>query len=164
MDITIIVAIAENNAIGKNNELLWHISGDLKRFKEITTGHPVIMGRNTYISLPKRPLVNRKNIVISHIHEEDCKNFEGAEVVSSIEEALKIADQNGENFIIGGGMIYKEFMPIANKIYLTLVHKEYDADTFYPEINNKEWDTLYKEEHPEHDPPFSYLTLIRKQN
>jgi dihydrofolate reductase len=163
MNFTIIVAIAENNAIGKNNDLLWHISGDLKRFKEITTGHPVIMGKNTYLSLPKRPLVNRRNIVISSMNEEARKSLEGAEVAGSIDEAVKIADPNGENFIVGGGMIYKEFMPLANKIYLTIVHRSYDADVFFPQINYEEWKVAEKEEHLEHDPPFSYLTLVRKQ-
>ncbi|MDR2010105.1 MAG: dihydrofolate reductase [Bacteroidales bacterium] len=163
MNISIIVAIAENNAIGKNNDLLWHISGDLKRFKEITTGHPVIMGRNTYLSLPKRPLPNRKNIVITSTPEDYKKLFQGAEVVGNIEEAIAIADKTGENFIIGGGMIYKEFLPVANKLYLTIVHRNYDADVFFPEINYDEWEITDKEEHLEHEPPFTYLTLIKKE-
>jgi len=160
MDFTIIVAIAKNNAIGKNNDLLWHISGDLKRFKEITTGHTVIMGSNTYLSLPKRPLPNRRNIVISKRIPDN--NFEGATVVKNIEEAIKVADPGKENFIIGGGMIYNEFMPLSNKIYLTLVERDYDADTFFPQINYDEWEITDREEHPENDPPFSYLTLIKK--
>ena len=159
MDITIIVAIAENNAIGKNNDLLWHISGDLKRFKQFTSGHTIIMGRRTYLSLPKRPLPNRRSVVISDIPKEF---IEGVEVVSSIEDAIKTADKEKENFIIGGGMVYKQFLPIANKIYLTLVHKSYEADVFFPEINYDEWDIVDTEEHKEHDPPFSYLTLKRK--
>ncbi len=159
MDITIIVAIAENNAIGKNNDLLWHISGDLKRFKEITTGHTIIMGRKTYLSLPKRPLPNRRSIVISDIANECIPDVD---VVDSIENAMKIADKDKENFIIGGGMVYKQFLPLANKIYLTVVHKEYDADIYFPEINYEDWEIQNKEEHLEHEPPFSYLTLIKK--
>jgi len=159
MDITIIVAIAENNAIGKNNDLLWHISGDLKRFKQFTSGHTIIMGRRTYLSLPKRPLPNRRSVVISDIPKEF---IEGVEVVSSIEDAIKTADKEKENFIIGGGMVYKQFLPIANKIYLTLVHKSYEADVFFPEIDYSEWEITDKEEHLEHEPPFSYLTLKRK--
>lgn len=159
MNITIIVAIAENNAIGKNNDLLWHISGDLKRFKEITTDHTIIMGRRTYLSLPRRPLPNRRSVVISDIPKE-C--IEGVEVVSSIEDALKVADKEKENFIIGGGMVYKQFLPLANKIYLTVVHKNYEADVFFPEIDYGVWEITEKEEHLEHDPPFSYLTLVRK--
>ncbi|MDD2635197.1 MAG: dihydrofolate reductase [Bacteroidales bacterium] len=159
MDITIIVAIAENNAIGKNNDLLWHISGDLKRFKEITTGHTIIMGRKTYLSLPKRPLPNRRSIVISDIANECIPNVD---VVDSIENVLKIADKEKENFIIGGGMVYKQFLPLANKMYLTVVHKEYDADVYFPEINFEDWEIQNKEEHLDHEPPFSYMTLIKK--
>jgi dihydrofolate reductase len=159
MNITIIVAIAENNAIGKNNDLLWHISGDLKRFKEITTGHTIVMGRKTYLSLPKRPLPNRRSIVISDIPNECIPDVE---VVDSIEKAVEIFDNNKENFIIGGGMIYRQFLPLANKLYLTVVHKNYEADVFFPEIDYTEWAITEKEEHLEHDPPFSYLTLVRR--
>ena len=159
MNITIIVAISENNAIGKNNDLLWHISGDLKRFKEITTGNTIVMGRKTYLSLPKRPLPNRRNIVISDIPNECISDVE---VVDSIEKAIKIFDKDKESFIIGGGMIYRQFLPLANKIYLTVVHKNYEADVFFPEIDYTEWEITEKEEHLEHDPPFSYLTLNRK--
>ncbi len=160
MEITIIVAIAENNAIGKNNDLLWHISEDLKRFKRITTGHTIIMGRKSYLSLPKRPLPNRRNIVISSTMAKE--DIEGLEVVSSIEEAISKADKDKENFIIGGGLIYKEFMPLANKIYLTIVHREYEADVFFPEIDYNEWDIIDKEEHKDNNLPFTYLTLVRK--
>ncbi|MDR2834957.1 MAG: dihydrofolate reductase [Bacteroidales bacterium] len=157
MKISIIVAIAKNNAIGRNNELLWHISGDLKRFKKITTDHIVIMGRNTYLSLPNHPLPNRRNIVISHIPEEDKLNFIAAEVVANLEEALLIADKENENFIIGGGMIYKQFLPIANKLYLTQVYQEYEADTFFPEIDFAQWNEISREDHFDMNPPFSYL-------
>lgn len=156
MDFTIIVAIAENYGIGKNNDLLWHISGDLKRFKKITTGHTIIMGRKTFFSLPKGALPNRRNIVITDCPEDCCP---GAEIVSSIEEAIKIADKDKENFIIGGGMIYEQFMPLANKMYLTIVHKEFDADVFFPEINYDEWKIIEEEKHLDHNPPFSYLTM-----
>lgn len=159
MSFTIIVAIAKNNAIGKNNDLLWHISGDLKRFKEITSGHTVIMGRKTFFSLPKGALPNRRNIVITDCSDDCCP---GAEKVSSIEEAIHVCDPEAENFIIGGGMIYKQFLPIADKIYLTVVNKIYDADVFFPEINNDEWTFETEAEHPEHDPPFDYLILKRK--
>lgn len=163
MEISIIVAIGKKNAIGKDNKLLWHLSGDLKRFKEITMNHSVIMGRNTYLSLPKHPLVNRRNIVISHIAEEDIKNFIGAEVVSNINEALEKVAAENEVFIIGGAMIYKEFYPLADKLYLTLVHQSYDADTFFPEIDYNDWNLVSKEEHLEHEPAFSYLILKRKE-
>jgi len=160
MSFTIIVAIAKNNAIGKNNDLLWHISGDLKRFKQITTGNTLIMGRRTFFSLPNGALPNRRNIVITDCPEDCCP---GAELVQSIEEAIRVCDTDKENFIIGGGMIYTQFLPIADKIYLTQVHKDYEADVFFPEINYTDWDTIIEAEHPEHDPPFSYLVLSRKK-
>lgn len=156
---TIIVAIAQNYAIGKDNDLLWHISGDLKRFKKITTGHTVIMGRKTFFSLPNGALPNRRNIVITDCPNDCCP---GAVIVDSIEQAVQIADTDKENFIIGGGMIYNQFMNIANKIYLTVVHKDYDADVFFPEIDYEEWTVTEEEAYPNHEPPFTYLTLIRK--
>jgi dihydrofolate reductase len=159
MSLTIIVAIAKNNAIGKNNDLLWHISGDLKRFKQITSGHAVIMGRRTFFSLPNGALPNRRNIVITDCPEDCCP---GAEKVASIEEAISICNSNEENFIIGGGMIYAQFLPIADKIYLTVVDRDYDADVFFPEINYNEWAIETEAEHPENDPPFKYLILRRR--
>lgn len=143
-NISIIVAIASNNAIGKNNELLWHLSDDLKRFKKITTGHKIIMGRNTYLSLPNGALPNRKNVVISDRKGEE---FEGCEMAYSIEEALANVKEDEEAFIIGGGMIYKQFLPHARKLYLTRVNKEFDADTFFPEINFDEWIEIERTRH-----------------
>ncbi len=134
--LSIIVAIAENNAIGKDNQLLWHISEDLKRFKQITSGHKIIMGRNTYLSLPKRPLPNRTNIVISDIPGE---SFEGTITINSVEEALVLVKPDEEAFIIGGAMVYKQFIPLADKLYLTIVKKYFEADAFFPEIDYNEW-------------------------
>lgn len=159
MSISIIVAIAQNHAIGKNNDLLWHISGDLKRFKQITSGKAIIMGRRTFFSLPNGALPNRRNIVITDCDTDCCP---GAEIVSSIEEAVSLFDTENENFIIGGGLIYKQFMPLADKIYLTVVHRDYDADVFFPEIDYNKWNVEIESEHPEHDPPFSYLILTKK--
>ena len=138
-NISIIVAIAENNAIGKDNRLLWRLSDDLKRFKKITTGHKVIMGRNTFLSLPNGPLPGRTNVVIT---DRESETFEGCLMAHSIEEALADVQENEEAFIIGGGMIYKQFLPHANKLYLTLVHKQLEGDTFFPEINYDEWKEL----------------------
>jgi dihydrofolate reductase len=160
--ISIIVAIAENYAIGKDNQLLWHLSEDLKRFKRITSGNTIIMGRNTYLSLPKRPLPNRTNVVISDIPEE---HFEGAETVGSIEESMKYCSAENECFIIGGGSIYKQFMPMANKLYITKVHREFEADTFFPEINDEDW-LLMEESEIQIDEnnslQYSFLTYQRK--
>lgn len=159
MKINIIVAVAENNAIGKNNQLLWHISDDLKRFKKLTLGKTVLMGRLTYYSLPNGALPNRRNIVITDCSSDCCP---GAEKVSSIKEALNILANEDEIFIIGGGMIYKQFLPLADKIYLTKVHKTYDADVYFPEIDMSQWKIIEEEDHLENDPPYSYLTLEKR--
>lgn len=156
--ISIIVAIAKNYAIGKNNELLWHISEDLKRFKRLTTGHQVIMGKRTYESLPVRPLKNRTNIVIT---DNPGEVFDGCITVYSIDEALAYCNEKEESFIIGGGSVYRQFLPLANKLYLTWVDKEFEADTFFPEIDFSEWKLSEKEEHFSESPnDFSYTFLI----
>jgi len=130
--IKIIVATSKNKVIGSNNELIWKLSSDLKRFKELTTGHPVVMGRKTYESIG-RPLPNRRNIIITRNSEYEV---EGCETVSSLEEALLLT--NNDCFIIGGGEIYKQSLEVADKIYLTLVHKDFEGDTTFPELG-KEW-------------------------
>jgi len=160
-NISIIVAIAENFAIGKNNELLFHLPNDLKRFKQITLGNPVIMGRNTLLSLPNGPLKNRRNIVISDIPGD---SFDGCEITNSIDGAIELVKNETEAFIIGGGMIYRQFFPLAGKLYLTLVHKPFDADVFFPEVVYNEWNVTFREDHYDetNDFNFSYINLIRK--
>jgi len=133
--IKIIVATSKNKVIGNNNELIWKLSSDLKRFKELTTGHPVVMGRKTYESIGK-PLPNRRNIIITRNLEYEVNGFE---VVSSLEEALLLT--NNDCFIIGGGEIYKQSLEVADKIYLTIVHKDFEGDTTFPELG-KEWATI----------------------
>jgi dihydrofolate reductase len=133
--VKIIVAMSKNRVIGNNNELIWKLSSDLKRFKELTTGHPVVMGRKTYESIGK-PLPNRRNIIITRNLEYEVN---GCEVVSSLEEALLLT--NNDCFIIGGGEIYKQSLEVADKIYLTLVHKDFEGDTTFPELG-KEWATI----------------------
>ncbi len=155
--ITMIVAVAENGAIGKDNNLLWHISGDLKRFKAITTGHSIIMGRKTYLSFPKRPLPDRKNIILT----TRDNTYEGAFTAKNIEQALALCDSD-EVFIIGGESIYRQFLPMTTKIYLTRVHRSYEADTFFPTLNMDEWETIETEEHLDGEPPFTYITLRKK--
>lgn len=157
-NISIIVAIARNYAIGRNNELLWHIPADLKRFKKITTGHQVIMGRLTYLSLPLRPLPNRRNIVITNVPGE---YFEGCVTVRSIEEALALCNETEESFIIGGGSVYSQFLPFCNKLYLTVVDKDFEADTFFPHIDLIQWKLIEKEDHFSDDSTgFNYSFLI----
>lgn len=141
--ISIIVAIAENFAIGKNNDLLWHIPEDLKRFKKITTGHKVIMGKKTYLSLPVRPLRNRENIVIT---DNPGDVFEGCTVVYSLAEAIEKCSAGEENFIIGGASIYQQFLPCTDRLYLTWVHKKFEGDVFFPAIDFKEWQIISQED------------------
>jgi dihydrofolate reductase len=142
-NISIIVAIAENRAIGKDNRLLWHLPDDLKRFKKLTTGHTLIMGRNTFLSLPNGALPNRRHIVISDIPGE---LFSQCEMAGSVEEAVQMAGTDNECFVIGGGMVYAQFLPVAGKLYLTQVHESFEADTFFPEIDFSQWKTLATEE------------------
>ncbi|MDA3928499.1 MAG: dihydrofolate reductase [Prolixibacteraceae bacterium] len=159
-NISIIVAIAQNFAIGKNNDLLFHLPNDLKRFKAITTGKTIIMGRNTLLSLPKWPLPNRRHVVISDNPEDQ---FEGCEMASSVEEAIKLVKTDDEAFIIGGGMVYRQFYPLAGKLYLTLVHKDFDANVFFPEIDYTQWKEENREDHfdEKNDFSYSYLDLLR---
>jgi len=159
--ISIIVAVDANNGIGKDNDLLTFIPGDLKRFKEITTGHPVIMGRKTLESLPKGPLPNRTNIIITGSETK----FDGCVTVNSIQEAIDACPEGEESFIIGGGKIYEQFLPIADKLYLTVVEKEFEADTFFPEINFDNWKLESKEAYSPGEKTefgFSYQNYIRK--
>jgi len=155
-NIAIIVAIAKNFAIGKNNDLLFHLPDDLKRFKKITSGHAVIMGKKTLFSLPKGPLPNRRNIVISDIPGE---TFKGCETVYSIAEAVEVVKDEQIAFVIGGGMIYRQFYPIAGKLYLTLAHKNFEADTFFPEINFEEWRELSREDLFDEKNNFNYSNI-----
>src|SRR5271165_6767188 len=129
MKISIVVAISENHVTGKDNKLLWHLPNDLKHFKEITTGHTVIMGRKTYDSVGK-PLPKRRNIIITR----QPITIEGCEVVNSIEAALVLCKDENEVFIVGGAEIYKQSIKLTDRIYLTIVHKKFEGDSFFPEI------------------------------
>lgn len=135
MTLSIVVATDENGAIGKDNRLLWHLPADLKRFKALTTGHSIIMGRKTYESIGK-PLPNRRNMVITR---QSGLKIEGAEVVHSLTEALVLCKNEAEVFIIGGAEIFQQALPLTRQIYLTIVHHSFPADTFFPEINSNEW-------------------------
>jgi len=141
--ISIIVAIADNYAIGRNNDLLWHIPEDMKRFKKLTTGHTVIMGKKTYESLPRKPLSNRINIVVT---DEPKDNFDQCIMAISIEDALNKSDPSDENFVIGGASIYGQFLPFSDRMYITWVHKSFDADVFFPEIDFSEWRIISDED------------------
>jgi dihydrofolate reductase len=160
--ISIIVAIAENYAIGKNNELLWHIPEDMKHFRRITSGHKIIMGKRTYESLPVRPLRDRTNIVISDLAGD---SYDGCLMAYSVEEAIQLCHPDEECFVIGGGMVYRQFMPLADKLYITWVHREFDADTFYPAIDPAEWEETERIEGRDDTPGFKYsfATYIRRK-
>lgn len=135
MSVSMIAAVGKNLELGKNNNLIWHFKEDMKFFKDTTMGHTVVMGRKTFESLPKA-LPGRKNIVISSNAQYQAQ---GATVVTSVEEALQIAD-NEEIFVIGGGKIYAEFLPYADKLYLTEIDAECeDADTYFPKFNKSEY-------------------------
>lgn len=143
MKISLIVAVAEDRAIGDKGNLLWHLSSDLKRFKAITTGYTIIMGRKTYDSLPNGALPNRRNIVISR----QLKSLKDAEVYSDIDEALKATSDEDIVYIIGGGEIYKKTFPRADELHITLVHKSYpEADTRFPEWKLTDWNILKQEQ------------------
>lgn len=161
-NLSIIVAITQDFGIGINNDLLIHIPGDLKRFKEITTGHTVIMGRKTLMSLPKWPLVNRRNVVLTT--DKNAK-FDGCDVYNSTGDVLDAIKDEKEAFIIGGGKVYETFLPHVEKLYLTIVHKSIDADTYFPKIDREEWDEIDRVDIAEGekcDFAFSYVTLIKK--
>ena len=153
--ISIIVAIAENYAIGKKGDLLCHMPADLKHFKEITSGHTVLMGERTFLSLPKHPLPNRRNIVLTDVKG---KTFEGAETVYSIDEMVNCINGDEEALVIGGGMVYRQMMERADKLYITHIHHSWsDADTFFPEIDPAIWKQLSAERHSADDKnPYDY--------
>jgi len=161
MIVSIIVAVAENGVIGSDNRLIWHIPGDLKRFKSITMGHPIVMGRKTFESIGK-PLPGRTNVIISR-----NKNYEagGCLVYSSLEVALHELRHEKEIFIIGGGEIYRQALPVAQKLYLTKIHQSFPGDTFFPEINPGDWKINFEETIPADGKlPFSYSNLNLERN
>ncbi|TYB78288.1 dihydrofolate reductase [Bizionia myxarmorum] len=160
-DITMIVAAGENNSIGKNNQMIWNLKDDFKRFKSLTSGHHIIMGRKTYESLDK-PLPNRTNVVITR--QPNYQVPDGVIVVNSLEDALDAARADKQPFIIGGGEIYKQGLNFADKLEITRVHAEFDGDTFFPEIDMTNWKEVTRTEHSKdenHAYNFSYITYIR---
>lgn len=159
--VILVAAMAENRALGKDNQLLWHLPDDFKRFKQLTSGHYIIMGRKTFESLPGK-LPNRTHIIVSRQMDyqvDDCLT------VNSLEEALRQVPQDQDVFIIGGGQIYTQALSIADVVELTRVHTEVEADTFFPEMNSKNWQLTSEEYHPKdekHAFDFTFETYIRK--
>jgi dihydrofolate reductase len=159
--IVMIAAIAENNALGKNNELVWHLPNDFKRFKLLTSGHHIVMGRKTFESFPK-PLPNRTHIVITR-----QKNYqpEGCIVVDSLEKAIAICPKNETSYIIGGGEIYTLGMSVCDTLEITLVHHSFEADAFFPKINLENWKITASEFNPKdekHAYDYTYQTFVKK--
>ncbi len=158
--IILIAAAAKNNALGKNNDLLWHLPNDFKRFKTITSGHYIIMGRKTFESFPK-PLPNRTHVIITR-----QKNYSVPDciVVNSLKKAIEICPKHEEIYIIGGGEIYKQAIEIADKIELTRVNENFEADTFFPEIDTQNWKLDFEEFHSKdekHKYDFTFQTYIK---
>lgn len=148
-DLILIAAVGESNELGKNGDLPWHLPDDFKYFKETTTGHPMIMGRKTFDTFP-RPLPRRKHIIISRntgytVDHENCV------VVHSLEEALETVSDSEKVFVIGGGEIYKQALPLATRIELTRVHGTFEADTYFPEIDETLWEVIAQNHHPADD-------------
>lgn len=159
MTTSIIVAIAKNNAIGKDNKLLWYLPNDLKHFKEVTTGHTVIMGRKTFDSVGK-PLPKRRNIVVTR----QPITIEGCEVVGSIEAALALCAGEEEVFMVGGAEIYRQALHLTNRIYLTRIDQDFDGDTFFPQLDPKEWEEKEREDFEPDEKNkyhYSFITLER---
>ncbi len=161
-----IAAAAENNALGKDNKIVWHLPDDFKRFKKLTSGHSIIMGRKTFESFDK-PLPNRTHIIITRQKNYIPKtDNELCIVVDSMEKALELTSKSENVFVIGGGEIYNLGMPFADKIELTRVHGSFEADAFFPEINSSDWQLSEEEFHPKdekHHYSFSFQTFLRKE-
>lgn len=160
--LSIIVAKASNNVIGKDNSLIWHLPEDLKRFKKLTTGHTIIMGRKTFESLG-RILPNRKHVILCNDMQMNIED-ENVEILEDISRLDKYINSEDENFIIGGATIYRLLMPYANKMYITEINKEFDGDVSFPEINEEEWKVTdvekgLKDEKNPYD--YNYVTYVR---
>ena len=160
--LTIIAATSENNALGKDNQLVWHLPDDFKRFKALTSGHFFIMGRKTFESFPK-PLPNRTHIIITR--QKDYKAPEGCFVVNNLTKAIALCPKNEEVFVIGGGEIYKQSINIIQKIEITKVHTTVEADTFFPKIDLERWKLVFEEFHSKdekHAFDFTFLTYVKR--
>ena len=159
--VSIIVAIAQNGTIGDKNSLLWHIKEDMRFFRTTTSGHPVIMGRKTFESLGSKPLPKRTNIVITRADRE----FEGALTAHSLEEAIRMAGEDEEIFVMGGAQIYCEALSVVDRMYITVVERDYEGDTSFPEIDFSQWklvNVVRHERGEEYESPFEFRTYDRK--
>jgi len=161
--ISIIAAVADNLAIGKSNNLPWHLPADLKHFRQLTTGHAVVMGKRTFESLPKGPLPNRKNIVLTSVMSEGVN--EGYYEADSLEDALYLCENEDIVFIMGGATVYKQCIDKVDSMYITWVHNDFSADTYFPKVNFEEWKEISREDYEadEKNPyPYSFSVYERK--
>lgn len=162
--ISIIAAVADNLAIGKANKLPWHLPADLKHFRELTTGHTILMGKRTYESLPNGPLPNRKNIILTSVLSEGVN--EGYFEANSFEDAFDLCEHESEIFIIGGSSVYKQILEKADSMYITWVHAEFNADAYFPKIDFKKWVEVTREDFPsdaQNPYPYSFVYYERKK-
>jgi dihydrofolate reductase len=162
MNLVLIAAISDNRVIGKDGELPWRVPEDMKRFRELTSGNSVVMGRKTYESIDEkfRPLPNRKNIVLS----QSVDDLEGAYIARTAEEALELSN-NSDTYVIGGEQVYDLFLPLADKLEITRIHRKYEGDVFFPEVNWGEWNLVGGEKDlisKNKDIPYSFLSYVRK--
>ena len=160
--IILIAAVAENNALGKNNDLLWHLPKDFKRFKEITSGHHIIMGRKTFESFPK-PLPNRTHVIITRQKNYVC---EGCIVVQDLKEAIAVCPKNEDIFVIGGGEIYAQSIQLADQLDITRVHHSFEADVYFPEIDPKIWELtseVFNPKDEKHLYDYTFQTFVRRK-
>lgn len=161
--LTIVAAIGKNNEMGKDGGLMWHLPHDMKRFQKITSGHTMVMGRKTYLSLPSGALPNRRHIVLSR--DPSFEIYDGI-IVRSVQEALAQCNQNKENFVIGGASVYEAFLPYVNRMYLTHIHASFEgADTYFPSVDYDQWKITDRVEMPadgKHPYAFTYMDYILK--
>ena len=163
-EISIVAAVADNYAIGKGNKLPWHLPADLKHFRELTTGHAVVMGKRTFESLPNGPLPNRRNVVLTSVMSEGVN--EGYFEADSLEDAFYLCEKEEKVFIVGGAAVYRQSLEIAESLYITWVHHEFSADIYFPEVDFSKWEEVSRQDMPadEKNPyPYSFVLYKRKK-
>ena len=163
-EISIVAAVADNYAIGKGNKLPWHLPADLKHFRELTTGHAVVMGKRTFESLPNGPLPNRRNVVLTSVMSEGVN--EGYFEADSLEDAFYLCEKEEKVFIVGGAAVYRQSLEIAESLYITWVHHEFSADIYFPEVDFSKWEEVSRQDMPadEKSPyPYSFVHYKRKK-
>ena len=163
-EISIVAAVADNYAIGKGNKLPWHLPADLKHFRELTTGHAVVMGKRTFESLPNGPLPNRRNVVLTSVMSEGVN--EGYFEADSLEDAFYLCEKEEKIFIVGGAAVYRQSLEIADSLYITWVHHEFSADIYFPEVDFSKWEEVSRQDLPADDKnpyPYSFVHYKRKK-